>query len=119
MQVGGRGGRRRCAVDAPMAPAPPQGPVCPEHMPGPCPPWLSPFHVEHGHGPCPPLVPPAPDVVGPSNWAGPTVMDVEPALPTPDLGWDREGRHLRMLYRRRRWSFLLRAAVLNASVWCQ
>ena len=47
MRVGGH----RCAVDAPVAPAPPPGPICPEHAPGPCPPWLPLYCVEHGPGP--------------------------------------------------------------------
>jgi hypothetical protein len=74
MRVGGRGGRRCQATDVLVAPAPPTGPICPEHGPGP---WLPWFCVEHGHGPCPP---PTPVVAGPSNWAAPEPM--EPTSPT-------------------------------------
>lgn len=81
MRVGGHGGCCRVG-DAPVAPAP----VCAEHAPGPCPLWLPRFCPDHGHGPCAPP-PPAPDVVGPSNWAGPAAMEIEPALsaPTPSF----------------------------------
>jgi len=53
MQVGGRGGRRRRAGDAVVAPAPPPANECPEHGAGSCPPWLLLYYDEHGHGPCP------------------------------------------------------------------
>jgi hypothetical protein len=53
MQVGGRGGRRRRAGDAVVAPAPPPVNECPEHGAGSCPPWLLLYYDEHGHGPCP------------------------------------------------------------------
>ncbi|XP_066342772.1 uncharacterized protein [Miscanthus floridulus] len=81
MRVDGRGGRHRHATAAPVAPTPPKGSICTDHGPGPCPPWLPRFCVEHGHGPCPP---PAPEVTGPSNWAAPEPMEVEPA-PTPSF----------------------------------
>jgi hypothetical protein len=84
MQVGGRGGRRRRDGTALVAPAPPLANDYPEHGPGPCPLWLLLHYDEHGHGPCPchaPPAPPAPDVAGPSNWAGPVAMDVEPVTP--------------------------------------
>ncbi|CAD6238691.1 unnamed protein product [Miscanthus lutarioriparius] len=73
-------------VDAPDGPAPPPAPVAPSTD------WdrvrrhgCHAFCVEHGYGP--PrrqrLSPSAPDVAGPSNSAGPVVMDVEPVLPMP------------------------------------
>ncbi|CAD6256983.1 unnamed protein product [Miscanthus lutarioriparius] len=80
MRVSGRGGRHRHSTDAPMAPAPATGSICPDHGPGPCPSWLPRFCVEHGHGPYPS---PAPEVAVPSNWAAPEPMEVEPAPPTP------------------------------------
>ena len=88
MRVSGRGGRRCRAGDAVVAPAPPPANECPEHGPGPCPPWLPLYHNKHGHGPCSRRALPAPlapDVAGPSNWAGPMAMDVEsaPRAPTP------------------------------------
>jgi hypothetical protein len=75
-----------------VAPPAPLGPVCPEHALGSCPPWLPRFYPDHGNNPCispppPAPAPLAPDEAGPSNWAGPAAMDIEPAprMPPPSF----------------------------------